>query len=82
MKKPNVDNQLLNQIIIGYRALIEDRYQYENLQKKYKLPETMDKDLVVRLRAYFLEYIYPDIEKRAELNDANIKNGLKCLEYI
>ena len=70
MKSTNVDDLILNQIIIGYRELITQRYQYENLQTKYALPVTMDKQLVKRLRTYFLDYIYPDIKKRAELNKA------------
>ena len=70
MKRTNVDDLILNQIIIGYRELIAQRYQLENLQNKYVLPVTMDDHMVIKLRTYFLEYVYPDIKKRAELNDA------------
>lgn len=88
MKSTNVDDLILNQIIIGYRELIAQRYQHESLQNKYTLPVTMDKHLVTRLRTYFLEYVYPDIEKRAELNEAfnslndYIENPKKLIRII
>ena len=61
---------LLNEIIIGYRNLIEERYQYKILKEKYDFPETINEEVVEDIKTYFLTYVYPDVEKRAELNEA------------
>jgi hypothetical protein len=61
---------LLNEIIIGYRNLIEERYQYKILKEKYDFPETINEEVVENIKTYFLTYVYPDVEKRAELNEA------------
>ncbi|TXD51699.1 MULTISPECIES: hypothetical protein [unclassified Polaribacter] len=61
---------LSNDIILGYRNLIEERYQYKDLKEKYDFPETIDEKVVNDIKIYFLTYIYPDLEKRAELNEA------------
>jgi hypothetical protein len=61
---------LLNNIIIGYRNLIEERYQYKDLKAKYDFPKTINENVVNDIKTYFLTYIYPDLEKRTELNDA------------
>ena len=61
---------LLNEIIIGYRNLIEERYQYNQLKQKYDFPETINEEVVLNIKHYFLTYIYPDLEKRSELNEA------------
>jgi hypothetical protein len=61
---------VLNAVIIGYRRNIQNRYQYDNLKKTYSLPETITEDTVNAIKAYFLEYVYPTVEKRKELNDA------------
>lgn len=34
------DQAILDEVIIGYRKAIEDRYQYEYLNAKYELPES------------------------------------------
>lgn len=61
---------LLNEIIIGYRNLIKERYQYKKLKKKYDFPESINEEVVNAIKDYFLTYVYPDVEKRAELNEA------------
>ncbi|WP_397446827.1 hypothetical protein [Polaribacter sp. R77954] len=61
---------ILNEIIIGYRNLIKDRYQYHLLKKKYDFPDTINQDIVNDIKNYFLTYVYPDLEKRATLNEA------------
>jgi hypothetical protein len=61
---------LSNAIILGYRNLIEERYQYKDLKEKYDFPETINEEVVADIKIYFLTYIYPDLEKRAELNEA------------
>jgi hypothetical protein len=61
---------LSNAIILGYRNLIEERYRYKDLKEKYDFPETINEEVVADIKIYFLAYIYPDLEKRAELNEA------------
>lgn len=61
---------LLNEIIIGYRNLIEERYQYKILKEKYDFPESINEEVVIDIKTYFLTYVYPNLEKRAELNEA------------
>lgn len=64
------EEEILNEVIIGYRKVIDDRYQYENLKTNYELPESIDEAIVNEIKYFFLNYIYPDIEKRDELNGA------------
>jgi len=70
IQNKNTRDQVLEEVIIGYRNVVSQRYQYENLEKKYRLPEIIDDKRVSQIRDYFLEYIYPGIEKRKELNAA------------
>jgi hypothetical protein len=66
---PN-EREILNGVIIGFRNLINERYQYENITSKYEIPDSFDEESVARFRTYFLEQIYPHLEKRDELNEA------------
>lgn len=82
------ESTLYPYVIQGYRALINDRYQYNRIDDKYDLPSSFDEDRVERFRNYFLEYIYPDIEKRNELNaafeslDDYIKHPTKLMRIL
>ena len=62
--------EILQDIIEGYRASIRERYQYQKLKRHYKIPETIPKETVVGFRDFFLDYVYPDFEKRMELDKA------------
>lgn len=62
--------EVLKEIIEGYRNTIAERYQYQNIQSKYEIPESITENKVNSIRDYFLNYIYPEPEKRAELNEA------------
>ena len=62
--------EILEQIIIGYRDSIYHRYQYQNIKDKYEIPDTINEETVNKLRSYFLNYVYPDYNKRLELNEA------------
>ncbi|MFY9241714.1 MAG: hypothetical protein WAO74_01660 [Polaribacter sp.] len=75
---------ILNEIIIGYRNLIENRYQYSILKKKYNFPDTINETIVNDLKNYFLEFVYPDVAKRAELNTAfsTLDNFIKQPEKL
>lgn len=75
---------LSNDIILGYRNLIEERYQYKDLKEKYDFPETINEKVMDDIKIYFLTYIYPDLEKRAELNEAfsTLDNFIKHPEKL
>lgn len=62
--------KILEEIIEGYRNSIYQRYQYQNIKSKYEIPESINEETVNLLRDYFLNYIYPEYNKRAELNEA------------
>ena len=70
MENDWTNEQILDEIIKGYRSVIEDRYQYAPLNKKYQLPPFFNEERITLFRNYFLEYIYPTPEKRAELDEA------------
>jgi len=78
------ESKAINEVIIGYRKLIEDRYQYQRLKAKYDMPISFDEVRLNRFRDYFLEYIYPSIQKRSELNEVfeNLDNYIKEPEKL
>lgn len=61
---------ILKEIIIGYRKVIDQRYQYENLLQHYDIPESVTEHTVNKLKDFFLSYIYPRYDKRQEINRA------------
>jgi hypothetical protein len=61
---------ILKAIIEGYRNSIHQRYQYQNIKDKYGIPASINEETVNVLRKYWLNYIYPDFNKRSELNEA------------
>ena len=70
MSKNLTEKDILNEVIIGYRKVIEDRYQYDSLHKKYDLPPFFNEARISLFRDYFLDYIYPPPTKRVELDEA------------
>lgn len=64
------DQEILDGVIIGFRNLINDRYQYDNISTKYSIPDSFDEERVARYRTFFLEQVYPHPEKRELLNEA------------
>ncbi len=62
--------EILQDIIDGYRDTIRERYQYQNIKRHYTIPESINEETVALLRSFFLDYIYPDFEKRSELDEA------------
>jgi len=73
------DKELLNGVIIGFRHLINDRYQYVSLSSKYALPASLDEQRMTMYRDFFLEQVYPHPEKRELLEEAfrSLDNYLK-----
>jgi len=61
---------LLNEIIEGYRNVIKEKYDYENLKKRRDIPDVYTKELSIKIKNYFLNYSYPGPKKRRELNEA------------
>ena len=85
----NLSNQQIHkEIIIGYRKVIAARYTYANLAQVKDIPNTFDEEKISAFRDYFLTYLYPAPERRAELDDAfeqldsYIKNPTKLLSII
>ena len=76
--------EILEEIIVSYRSLINRRYQYERIREEYELPVSFDKEKVDQFRRFFLDYIYPDPVKRKELNDAfdSLDNYIKRPEKL
>lgn len=70
MSEQGSDQEVLDGVIIGFRNLIYNRYQYENISSKYEIPESFDADRVERYRTFFLEQVYPHPENRELLNEA------------
>lgn len=79
---------ILNEIINAYRRIIDERYQHKNLIKNYGLPTSVSEKQIDEIREYFLTYIYPDLQKRQELNkafeslDNYIKHPGKLLQIL
>ncbi len=73
------ETNLLNEVITGYRKIIEDRYQFDAIDKIVEIPIQFDQSFIQETRDYYLNYIYPNIEKREELNEAfeSLDNYLK-----
>ena len=61
---------ILKEIIEGYRRTIKQRYQYENIKRNYAIPKSITENTVNQLRNYFLEFIYPEYDTRVELDKA------------
>ena len=74
----------LKEVIKGFRQTIYERYQYQNIKNKYDLPESIDEATVDSIRNYFLNYVYPEFEKRVELNEAfeSLDNYIKHPEKL
>lgn len=71
---------LREQIIQQFRLFTQEKYQYDTLLERYGLPDFVTEDSVNEIRAYFLQYVYPDVDMRSSLDaafeslDAHIKS--------
>ncbi len=70
MGEPLSDKEILDGVIIGYRKLIYDRYQFDNINSKYEIPISFDEDRMILYRDFVLEQIYPHPDKREPLEAA------------
>ena len=64
------ENEIWTEVILGYRKVIEERYQYAEIQKRYKLPDSFNEERVALFKAYFLDYLYPHPVQRRALDEA------------
>lgn len=48
-----VKENILKEVITGYRNTVSQRYQYENLKDKYELPNSINEKTVNQIRDYF-----------------------------
>lgn len=62
--------KLEDHLIDKYRQIIADRYNYAKLTEYKPLPDGITEQMVDEIRGFFLESIYPDPERRHELDDA------------
>ena len=53
IQNKNTRDNFLEEVIIGYRNIVSQRYQYENLEKKYIIQEVIY-DKIVSKRGNFL----------------------------
>ncbi len=80
--------ELLNELIEKYRDLVSDRYDFKKLESQFVLDESVTEELTNKVKAYFLNYIYPSAEQREILNkafddlDKHIKNPSHLLKLI
>ena len=81
-------NEISASVIEAYRVLISERYQYDYLTRAYDIPQSFDTDRIELFRNFFLDYIYPPLEKRQELDqafeslDRHIKNPKNLLSIL
>lgn len=59
-----------NAIIQNYRALIDERYQFNAIKKKEGFPKILKKESVEKFKDFFLNYLYAPPAQRQKLDDA------------
>lgn len=69
IKKEILEQREFSLLIIAYRKFLIQRYSTENL-KRFPEFETIPRVVVDKLVSYFLDLLYPEIEKRKELDNA------------
>lgn len=80
--------ELLDEMIEKYRILVAERYEFEALEERFILDESVTPELTDKVKAYFLNYIYPSKEQREILNmafddlDKHIKNPTHLLKLL
>ncbi len=80
--------ELESAVIEAYRELIFHRYQYDYLNENYDIPDSSGVERIDLFRNFVLEYIYPPIDKRQDLDkafdslDRHIKNPKNLLSIL
>lgn len=57
-------------IINKFREMIENRYVYHDLKKRFDLPPTITEEVIEEIKTYFLDTIYPHASERKKLEVA------------
>ena len=70
MSKNKAHKEIKNEVILGYRKVILERYDYAILKDRDDLPHSFTEDRINAFKDYFLNYLYPLPAKRTELDDA------------
>jgi len=78
------EEAVLNEVILGYRNVIKEKYDYKNLKKRPDIPSAYTEEVSIKIKNYFLNYSYPEPKKRQELNEAfqSLDNYLKNPEKL
>lgn len=82
------NQELQHELIENYRKLVAERYDFNSLQAKFILDESVTPELTGKVKDYFLQYIYPSKHQREILNkafedlDRHIKNPTHLLKLL
>lgn len=78
------EKEVLEEVILAYRRLVEKRYKYDRIQEKYTLPASFDEARMKVFKDFFLSDLYPHPDKRKELEEAfhNLDNYIKNPEKL
>ena len=84
MKQKDEKSQILKEVIIGYRKVVQDRYLYKNLKDRKDFPDSFTEQRVDKFKSYFLNNLYPPPEKREVLNEVfdSLDNYIKHPEKL
>lgn len=80
--------EILKEVIIGYRKLVAERYDYEKVKQQYEIPDFFTEERTLLFKSYFLNHLYPPPEKREALDaafqnlDSYIKQPEKLLRIL
>lgn len=62
--------ELKSELIEQYRETIKERYQFKSIKKDENLPSFFTKEKADELLYFFLDNLYPEVEKRESLDAA------------
>ncbi|MCP4122808.1 MAG: hypothetical protein GY751_13740 [Bacteroidetes bacterium] len=57
-------------IINKFREMVGKRYEYTSLSERFDLPDAISEEVIAEIEEYFLDSIYPEAQKRQELEEA------------
>ena len=84
MSKNKAHKEIRDEVILGYRKVILERYDYALLKDRADLPHSFTEERVNAFKNYFLDYLYPLPAKRKELDEAfdSLDNYIKHPEKL
>lgn len=57
-------------VINKFRDMVAKRYEYKALSRRFDLPPSITEQVIEEIKVYFLDSIYPEAQKRKELEEA------------